>query len=81
MLHRPRLRLGDLATHTSGLRLERLRPIRHLLRTSPFRHMTIDGEWLSNQKLLTPAGSAALYSNVAFDFLGDVLTKATGQEL
>ena len=74
----PPITLGDLATHTSGLRRE---VAAYPALTAHFTFPSYDyrWRWLSNQKLLTPAGSAALYSNVAFDFLGDVLTKATGK--
>ena len=70
--------LGDLATHTSGLPRE---VAAYPALTAHFTFPSYDyrWQWLPKQKLLTPAGSAARYSNVAFDFLGDVLTKATGQ--
>ena len=68
--------LADLATHTSGLSREAGRPPR----STP--HFTFPSyaerwRWLPNQKLRSAPGSAALYSNVAFDLLGDALARAT----
>src|SRR6202051_1589656 len=61
--------LADMATHTSGLPRE--------LGTAPPNtpHFTFPDyrtrwRWLQNQRLRSTPGTAALYSNVAFDFLG-----------
>ncbi len=68
--------LADLATHTSGLPRE--------LGNAPANtpHFTYPDSatrrhWLPNQRLHSTPGSAALYSNVAFDFLSDALGSAT----
>ncbi len=67
--------LADLATHTSGLPRE--------LGNAPpgTPHFTFPDyrtrwNWLPNQRLRSTPGTAALYSNVAFDFLGDALQSA-----
>jgi len=67
--------LADLATHTSGLPRE--------LGNAPFGtpHFTFPDyrtrwHWLPNQRLRSTPGATALYSNVAFDFLGDALQSA-----
>jgi serine-type D-Ala-D-Ala carboxypeptidase/endopeptidase len=67
--------LLDLATHTSGLPRE--------LGNAPPQtpHFTYPDfatrwRWLPNQRLRSVPGTAALYSNVAFDFLGDALQSA-----
>ncbi len=70
--------LGELATHTSGLRRE-VASYPALAAHFTFPAFDYRWNWLPNQKLLTPAGSAARYSNVGFDFLGDALTKVTGE--
>lgn len=64
--------LADLATHTSGLPRE--------LGNAPSGtpHFTFPDyrtrwRWLPNQRLRSTPGAAALYSNVAFDFLSDAL--------
>lgn len=71
--------LLDLATHTSGLPRE--------LGGAPPRtpHFTYPDyrtrwHWLPNQRLRSVPGTAALYSNVAFDFLGDALGAATHKQ-
>ena len=68
--------LDDLATHTSGLPRE--------LGTAPrgTPHFTFPDyrtrwRWLPNQHLRSTPGTAALYSNVAFDLLSDALQSAT----
>jgi len=71
--------LFDLATHTSGLPREMGNAPRH----TP--HFTYPGfrarwRWLPNQRLRSRPGSAALYSNVAFDFLADALQSATHKQ-
>jgi D-alanyl-D-alanine-carboxypeptidase/D-alanyl-D-alanine-endopeptidase len=67
--------LEDLATHTSGLPRE--------VGTGPrgTPHFTYPDyqtrwRWLADQHLRTTPGTAALYSNVAFDFLSDALQAA-----
>jgi D-alanyl-D-alanine-carboxypeptidase/D-alanyl-D-alanine-endopeptidase len=67
--------LADLATHTSGLPRE----LGNAPRGTP--HFTFPDyrtrwRWLPNQRLRTTPGTAALYSNVAFDFLSDALQSA-----
>ena len=76
----PPITLANLATHTSGLPREAT--------TGPGK--TVDeGQpaavasaarwaWLAQQRRLPPPGAGALYSNVAFDLLGDALAKASG---
>jgi D-alanyl-D-alanine-carboxypeptidase/D-alanyl-D-alanine-endopeptidase len=67
--------LVDLATHTSGLP-------RELGNSAPGTpHFTFPDyrtrwRWLPNQRLRTTPGTVALYSNVAFDLLGDALQSA-----
>jgi D-alanyl-D-alanine-carboxypeptidase/D-alanyl-D-alanine-endopeptidase len=70
--------LLDLATHTSGLPRE----VSAYPRKTP--HFTFPGytyrwSWLPKQKLTTPPGTAALYSNIGFDLLGDALATASGK--
>jgi D-alanyl-D-alanine-carboxypeptidase/D-alanyl-D-alanine-endopeptidase len=67
--------LADLATHTSGLPRE----LGNAPRGTP--HFTFPAyrtrwRWLPNQRLRTTPGTAALYSNIAFDLLGDALQSA-----
>jgi D-alanyl-D-alanine-carboxypeptidase/D-alanyl-D-alanine-endopeptidase len=71
--------LADLATHTSGLSRE--------LGTAPrgtphftFPDYSTRWRWLPNQRLHSTPGTAALYSNVAFDFLSDALQTATHKQ-
>src|ERR1035438_8009885 len=65
--------LADMATHTSGLP-------RELGNASPNTpHFTFPGyrtrwRWLPNQRLCSTPGTAALYSNVTFDFLASPQT-------
>ena len=70
--------LLDLATHTSGLPRE----VGAYPAKTP--HFTFPSyayrwAWLPGQKLKTPPGTAALYSNIGFDLLGDALAKASGE--
>jgi len=67
--------LLEMATHTSGLPRE--------LGSGPANtaHFTFPDyktrwRWLPNQKLRSVPGTAALYSNVTFDFLSDALAAA-----
>ncbi|MGD0445673.1 MAG: D-alanyl-D-alanine-carboxypeptidase/endopeptidase AmpH [Edaphobacter sp.] len=71
--------LADLATHTSGLPRE--------LGTAPretphftFPDYRIRWRWLPNQRLRSTPGTAALYSNIAFDFLSDALQSAAHKQ-
>jgi len=71
--------LEDLATHTSGLPRE--------LGTAPrdTPHFTFPDyrtrwRWLPQQRLRSTPGTVALYSNLAFDFLGDALAAATHKQ-
>jgi serine-type D-Ala-D-Ala carboxypeptidase/endopeptidase len=71
--------LLDLATHTSGLPRE--------LGQNPSNaaHFTFPDfrtrwRWLPNQHLRSTPGTAALYSNVAYDFLGDALQSAAHKQ-
>ena len=68
--------LEDLATHTSGLPRE----LGRAPRGAP--HFTYPDyatrwRWLPRQRLASVPGTAALYSNIGFDFLGDALASAT----
>ena len=70
--------LLDLATHTSGL------PREVGVYPAKTPHFTFPSyayrwAWLPSQKLKTPPGTAALYSNIGFDLLGDALAKASGE--
>ena len=67
--------LLELATHTASLPRE----VGAAPRNTP--HFTFPDyryrwHWLPNQRLKTVPGTAALYSNVGFDLLGDALEKA-----
>jgi len=68
--------LEELATHTSGLPRE----VSSYPANTP--HFTFPDEsfrwrWLPRQRLLYRPGSAAVYSNIGFDLLGDALASAT----
>ena len=68
--------LADLATHTAGLPRE----LGNGPRGTP--HFTFPDyrtrwRWLPPQHLRTDPGTAALYSNIGFDFLSDALESAT----
>jgi D-alanyl-D-alanine-carboxypeptidase/D-alanyl-D-alanine-endopeptidase len=68
--------LQELATHTSGLSREvSSYPPKAPHFTFPDR--AFRWAWLPRQKLIFRPGTAALYSNVGFDFLGDALATAT----
>lgn len=71
--------LLDLATHTSGLPRELGNP------PAQTPHFTYPDygtrwRWLPNQHLPSTPGSAALYSNVGFDLLGDALESAAHKQ-
>jgi D-alanyl-D-alanine-carboxypeptidase/D-alanyl-D-alanine-endopeptidase len=70
--------LRDLATHTAGLPRE----VSSYPAKTPhftFPDQAFRWNWLPKQKLITSPGTAALYSNVAFDFLGDALASAANK--
>jgi len=70
--------LRDLATHTAGLPRE----VSSYPPKAPhftFPSYTVRWAWLQKQQLITPPGTAALYSNVGFDFLGDALAIASSK--
>lgn len=73
--------LLDLATHTSGLPRE-VGPYPANLPHFTFPDHAYRWAWLRSwppkRRLITPPGTAALYSNVGFDFLGDALASAAG---
>jgi serine-type D-Ala-D-Ala carboxypeptidase/endopeptidase len=71
--------LADLATHTSGLPRELGTPPRDTPHFT-FPDYRTRWRWLPNQRLRSTPGTAALYSNVAFDLLGDALQSATHQQ-
>jgi serine-type D-Ala-D-Ala carboxypeptidase/endopeptidase len=67
--------LLDLATHTAGL----TREVSSYPRKTPhftFPDYTFRWDWLPTQTLSSTPGTAALYSNVGFDLLGDALASA-----
>jgi serine-type D-Ala-D-Ala carboxypeptidase/endopeptidase len=71
--------LADIATHTSGLPRE----LGNAPPNTP--HFTFPDyrarwRWLPNQRLRSTPGTAALYSNVAFDLLGDALQSAAHKQ-
>jgi len=67
--------LGDLATHTAGLPRE-VRPVPSGVAHFTFPDFQQRWSWLPKQHLLSVPGTAALYSNVGFDLLGDALQAA-----
>ena len=67
--------LENLATHTSGLPRELGTPPRGTPHFT-FPDYATRWRWLPRQRLSRPPGTAALYSNVAFDFLADALQSA-----
>ena len=68
----PPITLLNLATHTSGLPREA--PIEPGLPAAQAK--AARWAWLAGQRRLPPPGRGALYSNVAFDLLGDALATA-----
>ena len=70
--------LGDLATHTSGL-VREVGAYPRLTAHFTFPSYDYRWQWLPHQRLLTSPGTVALYSNVAFDFLGDAIARAAGK--
>ncbi len=71
--------LLDLATHTSGLPRE-LGQTPADLPHFTFPDYRTRWRWLPNQRLRSTPGTAALYSNVAFDFLSDALESAAHKQ-
>ena len=73
------IRLIDLATHSSGLPRELPRPEAPL--GDPFSTNTKEAQIadLKTDPLLFPPGTAALYSNYAFDLLGAALSHVGGK--
>lgn len=71
--------LLDLATHTSGLPRE-LGNAPHGTAHFTFPDYRTRWRWLPNQRLRSVPGTAALYSNVGFDFLSDALQAATHKQ-
>jgi D-alanyl-D-alanine-carboxypeptidase/D-alanyl-D-alanine-endopeptidase len=68
--------LRDLATHTAGL----TREVSSYPRKTPhftFPDYAYRWNWLPDQTLSAPPGTAALYSNAGFDLLGDALASGT----
>ena len=67
--------LGDLATHTAGLPREigpAPRGAAHFTYPSQPQRFA----WLANARLKSTPGTAALYSNIGFDLLGDAIEAA-----
>ncbi len=71
--------LGDLATHTSGLPRE-LGNGPHGTPHFTFPDYRTRWRWLPNLRLRSTPGTAALYSNVAYDFLSDALQAASHKQ-
>ena len=72
------IRLRNLATHTAGLPRE----VSSYPRNTPhftFPDYQFRWTWLQTQKPKTAPGTAALYSNIGFDLLGDALASSTHQ--
>ena len=67
--------LEDLATHTSGLPRE-VGAAPHDAAHFTFPGYTYRWHWLPTQHLHAVPGTAALYSNIGYDFLGDALAQA-----
>jgi len=70
--------LKDLATHTSGLPRE-VGNAPHGTPHFTFPSYAYRWHWLPTQHLKAIPGTAALYSNIGFDFLGDALAKAANE--
>jgi len=71
--------LSELATHTSGLPRELGNAPRGTAHFT-FPDYRTRWRWLPNQHLHSTPGTAALYSNVAFDLLSDALQSATHKQ-
>lgn len=74
-----KIRLIDIATHSSGLPREL--PHERGPAEDPFAPITRDGfsQWLKTEKLHFAPGTGILYSNFAFDLLAIALSEAAGQ--
>ena len=74
---RQTIRLINLATHTSGLPREQPggKPHRPVFVWPTYSQRW---NWLKSAQLKAAPGSQAAYSNLAFDLLGDALSKAAG---
>jgi D-alanyl-D-alanine-carboxypeptidase/D-alanyl-D-alanine-endopeptidase len=70
--------LLDLATHTAGLPRE-VGPYPADTPHFTFPDRSYRWEWLPKQRLLARPGTAASYSNVGFDLLGDALATAANE--
>ncbi|MGA9584591.1 MAG: D-alanyl-D-alanine-carboxypeptidase/endopeptidase AmpH [Terracidiphilus sp.] len=71
--------LAELATHTSGLPRELGNAPRNTAHFT-FPDYRMRWHWLPNQRLRSSPGTAALYSNVAFDLLSDALQAAAHKQ-
>ncbi len=71
--------LADMATHTSGLPRELGNAPPHTPHFT-FPDYRTRWRWLRNQRLRSTPGTTALYSNIAFDFLGDALQSAAHKQ-
>jgi D-alanyl-D-alanine-carboxypeptidase/D-alanyl-D-alanine-endopeptidase len=71
-----RITLLDLATHTSGLPREVSSYPKHTPHFT-FPDKDFRWNWLPAQHLKSAPGTAAFYSNIGFDLLGDALASAT----
>jgi D-alanyl-D-alanine-carboxypeptidase/D-alanyl-D-alanine-endopeptidase len=67
----PPITVLSLATHTSGLPREAIKP-----QKSAEAALTARWIWLAHQSDLPPAGTEASYSNIGFDLLGDAISAA-----
>lgn len=76
----PPITLINLATHTSGLPREAtVGPGKTIDEGQPAAVASAARwAWLAQQRRLPPPGVGAVYSNIAFDLLGDALAKASG---
>jgi D-alanyl-D-alanine-carboxypeptidase/D-alanyl-D-alanine-endopeptidase len=70
--------LLDLATHTSGLPRE-VGPYPEKTAHFTFPDWNFRWAWLPKQRPIFRPGTAALYSNIGFDLLGDALASATNK--
>ena len=71
--------LASLATHTSGLPRELGRAPRGTPHFT-FPDYRTRWRWLPHQRLVSTPGTAALYSNIGFDFLSDALAAAAHKQ-
>jgi serine-type D-Ala-D-Ala carboxypeptidase/endopeptidase len=78
--HSEPITLEELATHTSGLPRELGNGPRGTAHFT-FPDYPTRWRWLPNQRLQFAPGTAALYSNIAYDLLGDALASAAHKPL